>query len=46
MAAGLTLNREARAPTSVTVAAARLTIEAGMSTLAANSLAARSARQS
>lgn len=46
MAAGLTLNREARALTSESAAAECLTIEAGMSRLAANSLAARSARQS
>lgn len=46
MAAGLTLKREARAATSETVAAVRLTIEVGMSRFAANSLAARSARQS
>jgi len=46
MAAGLTLNREARATTSVVVVVARLTMEAGISRLAANSLAARSARQS
>lgn len=46
MAAGLTLNVEARAPASVSVEAYRRTMAAGMSRLAANSLAARSARQS